>query len=60
MMAITGDISGWWDHLFSERPLKFYIDLKPGGGFFEVYDESGDGVKHATVTVAERSKMLRF
>ena len=58
--AITGDISGWWDHSFSENPLKFYIEAKPGGGFFEIFDESGDGVKHATVTFAQKGKLLRF
>jgi len=58
--AISGDISGWWDHSFSEKPYKFYIEAKPGGGFFEIYDASGDGVKHATVIVADRGKLLRF
>jgi len=58
--AITGDISGWWDHSFSEAPYKFYLEPKPGGGFYETFDESGDGVLHATVTFAQRGKMLRF
>ena len=58
--AITGDISGWWDHKFSENPAKFYIDPKPGGGFYEIFDESGDGVLHATVIYAQRGKILRL
>jgi hypothetical protein len=58
--AITGDISGWWDHSFSESPLHFYIDAKPGGGFYEIFDEEGNGVLHATVIVADRGKLLRF
>ena len=58
--AITGDISGWWDHSFSESPYKFYVEAKPGGGFYEIFDESGDGVLHATVTAAQRGKLLRF
>jgi len=58
--AITGDISDWWDHSFSEKPSKFYIDPKPGGGFYEIFDESGDGVLHATVIAAQRGKLLRF
>jgi hypothetical protein len=58
--AITGDISGWWNHSFSDSPLQFYIDPKPGGGFYEIFDESGDGVLHATVIVANRGKLLRF
>jgi len=58
--AISGDISGWWDHSFSKSPLQFYLEPKPGGRFFEIFDESGDGVLHATVIVAERGKRLRF
>ncbi len=58
--AATGDISGWWDHSFSERPAKLYIEPRPGGGFYEIFDESGDGVRHATVIFAHRGKFLRF
>jgi hypothetical protein len=58
--AITGDISGWWDHSFSEKPYKLYIDAVPGGGFYEIFNASGDGVKHATVIYSDRGKMLRF
>jgi hypothetical protein len=58
--AITGDISGWWDHSFSKTPLHFYIEAKPGGRFLEIFDEAGNGVLHATVLVADRGKMLRF
>ncbi len=58
--AITGDISGWWDHSFSSSPAKFYIEPRPGGGFYEIIDESGDGVLHATVIYAQRGKLLRF
>ncbi len=58
--AITGDISGWWDHSFSEKPARFYIEAKPGGGFYEIFDESGDGVRHAEVIFAQRGKLLRF
>lgn len=57
---ITGDISPWWDHSFSEKPYKLYIEPRPGGGFYEIFDEQGNGVKHATVTYADRGKMLRF
>jgi hypothetical protein len=58
--AITGDISGWWDHSFSEKPYKLYIDAVPGGGFYEIFNAGGDGVKHATVIYSDRGKMLRF
>jgi len=58
--AITGDISDWWDHTFSGAPARFYIDATPGGGFYEIFDQNGDGVKHATVIYADRGKLLRF
>jgi len=58
--ALTGDISGWWDHHFSEKPYRLYIEAKPGGGFMEIFDVSGDGARHATVILAERGKRLRF
>ena len=58
--AATGDISGWWDHSFSDHPKKLYIETKPGGGFWEIFDDSGDGALHATVIYAERGKRIRF
>jgi len=58
--AMTGDISGWWDHSFSEKPYRLYIDAVPGGGFFEIFNAGGDGVKHATVIYSDRGKMLRM
>lgn len=58
--AVTGDISGWWDHHMSENPKKFYIEPIPGGGFWEIFDDEGNGVLHARVIYADRGKMLRF
>ena len=58
--AATGDISGWWDHSFSENPKKFFIEAKPGGGFMEIFDDEGNGVLHATVIYSQRGKMIRF
>jgi len=58
--ALTGDISGWWDHTVSGNPDRLYIEPRPGGGFYEVFNESGDGVRHAVVTAAERGVLLRF
>lgn len=58
--ALTGDISGWWDHSVSRNPARLYIEPRPGGGFYETFDDSGDGVRHAVVTAAERGVMLRF
>jgi hypothetical protein len=57
---LTGDISEWWDHSFTENPHKLYIEARPGGGFYEIFDESGDGARHATVIYAERGEMLRM
>lgn len=58
--ASTGDISAWWDHSYSEKPLKLYIEPKPGGSFIEIFDEQGNGARHAIVTYAHRGKLLRF
>ena len=58
--AATGDIGGWWDHHFSEHPKRLYIEAKPGGGFYEIFDDAGNGVQHAVVIYADRGKLLRF
>jgi len=58
--ALTGDIGGWWDHSVSGSPYRLYIEPRPGGGFYEIFDSSGDGVRHAVVTAAERGVMLRM
>jgi hypothetical protein len=58
--VMTGDIGGWWDHSFSDSPKTLFIEPKPGGGFYEIFDDTGDGVLHATVNAAHRGKLLRF
>lgn len=58
--AMTGDISGWWDHHFSASPKRLFIEAKPGGGFWEIFDESGDGARHAVVLLAQRGRKLVF
>jgi len=58
--AVTGDLSGWWDHSFTDNPKEFFIEPVPGGGFWEIFDDEGNGVLHATVIYADRGKMLRF
>ncbi|MFN8179676.1 MAG: SRPBCC domain-containing protein [bacterium] len=58
--AFTGDVSPWWDHHFMEKPYKLVIDRKPGGGFWELFDKEGHGVKHAEVIVADPGKLLRL
>ena len=56
----TGDLSGWWDHKFSERPAQFCLEPRAGGGFWELYDDAGNGVRHAVVIFAQRGRLLRF
>jgi len=56
----TGDILPWWDHHFSENPVRLWIEPFPGGRFYELFTHAGDGVLHATVLVADRGKQLRL
>lgn len=58
--AATGDLAPWWDHTFKAKPLRHYLEPWAGGGMYEIWNEQGEGVKHATVTWAERGKRLRF
>ncbi len=58
--SATGDISGWWDHTFSENPKKLTVDPFPGGAFMEIFDDEGNGARHAVVTAADRGKLLRY
>ena len=58
--AFTGDVSGWWDHTFSEAPHALVLEPRAGGSFLELYDEDGHGVQHARVTVAIPGETLRF
>lgn len=55
---LTGDVSGWWDHTFSSQPVKLFIDARPGGGFYEIFDDQGNGARHAEVLYAHRGKRL--
>ncbi len=57
---MTGDITPWWDHSMSENPQAMYIEPSPGGSFMEIFDDNGNGVRHAVVTYADRGKLLRF
>ena len=56
----TGDLKGWWDHTMSERPVQLCIEPRVGGGFWELFDSAGNGVRHAVVTYAQRGQRLRF
>jgi hypothetical protein len=58
--AFTGDVSGWWDHTFSGAPASLVIEPHVGGGFWERFDDAGNGVQHADVIAADRGKLLRL
>jgi hypothetical protein len=58
--AATGEVSGWWDHHFSEKPKAFYLEPKAGGAFMEIFDDQGNGVRHAEVIFCDRPRMIRF
>jgi hypothetical protein len=58
--VMTGDVSPWWDHHFSEHPKALIIEPKAGGAFIELFDDQGNGVHHAIVTYADRGKRLRM
>lgn len=58
--AFTGDIKSWWDHTWSGNPKALYIEPKAGGGFYEIFDDSGNSALHATVITAWRGKLLRM
>lgn len=58
--AFTGDLLPWWDHHFSATPKALYIEPKPGGGFWEIFDDAGNGAKHADVIYADRGKTIRL
>jgi hypothetical protein len=54
------DVNAWWDHKFSQSPARFFIEPRAGGGFWELFDEGGNGVKHAEVIYVQRPGILRM
>jgi uncharacterized protein YndB with AHSA1/START domain len=58
--AFTAETLQWWDHHFSTSPKQLFFETRPGGGFMEIFDEAGNGARHATVIYCERPKTLRF
>ncbi len=53
-------VQEWWDHTFSGDPGSLHLDARPGGGFWEIFDDEGNGVLHATVIAVHRGRLLRF
>lgn len=58
--AFTAETASWWDHHFSKQPKKLYFEARPGGGFWEIFDDAGHGVQHAVVNFADPPRLLRF
>ena len=58
--AITGDLLPWWDHHVFTNPQRLYLEPRVGGCFCEIADSTGNGVRHAVVTVVDRPRTLRF
>jgi hypothetical protein len=54
------DVNAWWDHKFSAAPARFYLEPKAGGGFWELFDDRGNGVRHAEVIYVQRPGILRI
>jgi len=54
------EVDAWWDHRFSEDPHRFFIEPRPGGGFYEIFDATGNGVQHASVIFVRRGEVLRM
>ena len=54
------EVDAWWDHRFTEDPLRFFLEPRPGGGFYEIFDEEGNGILHATVIAVQRGELLRM
>ncbi len=38
MLPFLMEFSAWLDHSFSDKPLKIFIEARPGGGFYEIFD----------------------
>jgi uncharacterized protein YndB with AHSA1/START domain len=58
--AFTAETLAWWDHHFAAHPRKLFFEPRPGGGFMEIFDDAGNGARHAEVIYAERPQELRF
>lgn len=54
------DVNAWWDHRFTESPARFFLEPKAGGGFWELFDGEGNGVRHAEVIYVQRPEVLRM
>lgn len=58
--AATGDVSPWWDHTFSARPRALVLEARPGGRFYERFEEGLAGAVHAEIIYVQAPKVLRM
>ncbi|HEX9746756.1 MAG TPA: SRPBCC domain-containing protein [bacterium] len=58
--TMTGDVGEWWNHTFSEKPARLYIEPKAGGYFGEDFDSHGNGCIHAVVTFVKKPEKLVY
>ena len=57
----TGDVSAWWDHSFVTHPAQIVIEPRPGGHFYEVFEEGTDnGAIHADIIYVNAPETLRM
>ena len=54
---LTGDVSPWWDHSFSEAPKAVVLEAKLGGRFYEDFGD-GNGAIYCTVMQLEKDAKL--
>jgi hypothetical protein len=57
---LTGDVRPWWDHSFRPAPHRLLFEDHYGGSFYEAFDDSGNGARHAVVIYADRPNRLIF
>lgn len=58
--AFAAEIGVWWDQRYRDDSKAVAFELRLGGGFYEVYDDAGNGARHATIDYLERGKRIRF
>lgn len=59
--AATGDVTGWWDHSFSENPAEMVIEPRFDGRFYERFEAgSENGSLHARVIFVNAPNQLRL
>ncbi|MCB2200980.1 metalloregulator ArsR/SmtB family transcription factor [bacterium] len=55
---LTGDVTSWWNHGFSESPHAIKLEPHVGGRFYEEFGGEGDGALYCTVTYVDRPHSL--